>query len=183
MSVDLEMEMESGVMMPPKEQIDPDRYLALIQALASGGNARAQHNLGAMYLKGLGVTRDSVRALEWFLKAGAQGEVLAQHNLGTMYLRGIGVAKDPVQAFDWFRRAALQGDARAAHCVGALYFEGLGVARDPVRAMIWLSRAANGVPEELRAANQQAMELARQELDASAWAYVEERIDHPGEDD
>ncbi len=170
-------------MMPPSDQIDPERYLALLQALAKEGNAKAQHNLGAMHLKGLGVPRDPSRALIWFRKAAEQGETLSQHNLATLYLRGIGVEQDPEQAFYWFRRAALAGDAKSAHCLGALYFEGLGTTRDPVRAMLWLIRAEPGVPEAYREALQQALDLARQELDAASMAYVEERVPHPGEDD
>ncbi|MBF0626738.1 MAG: sel1 repeat family protein [Magnetococcales bacterium] len=170
-------------MMPPSDQIDPERYLALVHALAEAGNAKAQHNLGAMYLKGLGVARNPVQAAAWFRKAAEQGETLSQHNLGTLCLQGIGVAKDPVAAYEWFRRAALLGDARSAQCLGALYFEGLGTQRDPARALIWLSRAESGMPEELREEIQQAMILVRQELDPAALAYVEERIPHPGEED
>ncbi|MBF0191182.1 MAG: sel1 repeat family protein [Magnetococcales bacterium] len=170
-------------MMPPIDQIDPARYLALLRAMAAEGNTKAQHNLGAMHLKGLGVPRDPVRAAEWFAKAAERGEALSQHNLATLYLRGVGVPQDPQQAFHWFRRAALAGDVKSAHCLGALYFEGMGTGRDPVRAMIWLSRAEAGVPEAFREEIRQAMELVRQELDAASMAYVEERIPHPGEDD
>ncbi|MEO5344856.1 MAG: sel1 repeat family protein [Magnetococcus sp. YQC-9] len=170
-------------MMPPVEQIDPQRYLALLRALAEEGNAKAQHNLGALYLKGLGVPCDPLRAVAWFTKAAEQDEILSQHNLGTCHLRGIGVDRDPVRACYWFRRAALLGDARSAHCLGALYFEGLGVPRDPARAMIWLSRAESGVPETFREEIQQALALARQELDEAGLACVEARIPYPGEED
>ncbi|MBF0342530.1 MAG: sel1 repeat family protein [Magnetococcales bacterium] len=170
-------------MLPPAEQIDPERYLALVHSLAEGGNVKAQHNLGAMYLKGLGVPRDPKRAAAWFIRAAGGGEILSMHNLGTMHLQGLGVERSPALALDWFRRAARAGDARSAHCLGALYFEGLGVERDPVRALLWLRRAEAGIPEAFREEITQAVELARGELDEASLAYVEERLARPGEDD
>ncbi|MBF0163923.1 MAG: sel1 repeat family protein [Magnetococcales bacterium] len=169
--------------MQTDEQIDPRRYLELVHALAEGGNVKAQHNLGAMYLKGLGVERDPTQAIVWFARAAEGGDVFSLHNLGTLHLRGIGVAKDPERASGYFKRAALLGDARSAHCLGALYYEGLGVPRDPARAMIWLARAEPGVPEAFREEVAQALALARGELDEAALAYVEARIPYPGEED
>ncbi|MEO5331368.1 MAG: sel1 repeat family protein [Magnetococcus sp. YQC-5] len=163
-------------MMPPTEQIDPERYLALVMALAKEGNAKAQHNLGALYLKGLGVPNDPALAAEWFTKAGDQDEMQSQHNLGILYLRGIGVPRDPRRAFVWFRRAALQGDSKSAHCLGSLYAEGVGVKQDLVRAYIWWSRAMPGVPEPLQEQIHQALDVLRTELDPQSISYAEERI-------
>ena len=36
---------------------------------AEQGDAQAQHNLGAMYEKGLGVAKDDVQAVLWYRKA------------------------------------------------------------------------------------------------------------------
>jgi uncharacterized protein len=62
------------------------------------GDARAQHNLGVMYEKGLGVAKDNVQAVQWYRKAANQGFAQAQHNLGVMYAQGQGVAQDYAQA-------------------------------------------------------------------------------------
>ena len=40
---------------------------------AEQGNANAQYNLGVMYANGDGVTKDAVKAVEWYQKAAAQG--------------------------------------------------------------------------------------------------------------
>lgn len=163
-------------MIPPIDQIDPQRYLALIRALADEGNVKAQHNLGAMYLKGLGVERNPVVAAEWFAKAGEQGDIFSQHNLALLYLQGIGVAKDLAQAVFWMRRAACQGDAKSAHCLGALYFEGVGVSQDFVQAYIWLSRALLSAPEYLQAQIQEALDLVSGEMDPQAILDAQEHI-------
>ena len=49
---------------------------------AEAGDARAQFNLGVLYLTGRGVERDAAKALEWHLKAAAQGLPEAEHGLG-----------------------------------------------------------------------------------------------------
>ena len=40
---------------------------------ADQGNASAQINIGSFYTNGWGVPKDSVKAIEWFRKAAAQG--------------------------------------------------------------------------------------------------------------
>lgn len=43
--------------------------LSEIQSLADQGDARAQHNLGCMYLLGRGVAQSDVEAVKWFRRA------------------------------------------------------------------------------------------------------------------
>ena len=74
--------------------------------LAEQGNAKAQHNLGLIYGKGLGVSQDYAEALQWFRKAAEQGYAKAQYNLGVMYAKGRGVPQDYAQAHMWFNFAA-----------------------------------------------------------------------------
>lgn len=40
---------------------------------ANNGNAKAQYNLGAMYVNGIGVKSDYVEARKWLEKAATQG--------------------------------------------------------------------------------------------------------------
>lgn len=51
------------------------------------GDPVGQSGLGLMYLKGLGVPRDSVKALNYFTMAADQGCVEGQLQLGNMYFR------------------------------------------------------------------------------------------------
>ena len=64
------------------------------EPLAKQGNARAQHNLGWVYRKGLGVTQNYETALKWYKLAADQGNASAQHNLGFMYHQGEGVPQN-----------------------------------------------------------------------------------------
>jgi TPR repeat protein len=49
--------------------------------------AKAQINLGAMYLIGRGAAQDYTEAMSWFRKAAEYAE--AQSNLGVMYENGL----------------------------------------------------------------------------------------------
>lgn len=60
------------------------RALKAWQPLAAEGHAASQYNLGLMYLHGLGVPANPVRAREWISKAAAQGYALAQQKLPTL---------------------------------------------------------------------------------------------------
>ena len=81
-----------------------------LRTLAGAGHASAQLNLGLMYDKGEGVSRDAVQAVAWYRKAAEQGHASAQSNLGAMYARGEGVPKDLVIAYMWRNLAAALGD-------------------------------------------------------------------------
>ena len=74
--------------------VDPDPAQAVFwyQRAAAAGNARAQANLGNLYLAGIGVPQDNAVAANWFELAARQGHVVSQFNLGLMYENGIGVA-------------------------------------------------------------------------------------------
>ena len=52
--------------------------LAIIQPLAKDGNAKAQYNLGKMYLDGTGVDRNATEAAKWYRLAADQGNMDAQ---------------------------------------------------------------------------------------------------------
>ncbi|MSU44281.1 MAG: sel1 repeat family protein [Pedosphaera sp.] len=52
--------------------------LAELRARADQGDADAQYILGLMYDRGLGVAKDEVEAVKWYLLAGAQGNEWAK---------------------------------------------------------------------------------------------------------
>jgi hypothetical protein len=84
---------------------------------AGHGNARAQAELGHLYLTGNTVTRDYAQALDWSRRAALQGNLRGEKDLGVIYECGLGVARDPAQALLWYRKAAAQGDAEARSAV------------------------------------------------------------------
>lgn len=73
-------------------------------------DADAQNALGCMYLDGLGVAQDMVKATEYLEKSAVQGNMYAQTTLGRMLESGIGGKKDLNKALYWYKQAAEQGD-------------------------------------------------------------------------
>jgi TPR repeat protein len=125
------------------------RAYELFLKAASAGHARAQVNLGILFLRGQGVARDLVQARAWLEKAAAGGDPLALYALGRAMDESSDQAPaDPVRAADLFRRAAEKGHMLAALRYGLALSEGTGLKRDPVTAQRWLILAQeNGVPE------------------------------------
>ena len=121
---------------------DYSRALRLLRPLAQSGFALAQHNLGWMHFKGLGVPQDHSVAFPWFLKAARQGLDRSQLNVALMYASGLGVAVDARSAAHWYRQAADQGE------LALLYSRGHGVPKDGEQMEFWGRRAAlQGDPE------------------------------------
>jgi TPR repeat protein len=127
-----------------------------------------------MYEYGLGVPKDDKEAVNWFRKAGEQGDDWAQTNLGVMYEYGRGVPQDYETALNWYRKAGEQGYAWAQTNLGVMYEYGRGVPKDYVQAHKWYNIAgANGdetgresrdIIEKRMTAGQiaQAQDMARQ---------------------
>jgi TPR repeat protein len=101
---------------------------------AQAGDARAQYNLGRMWLDGEGGPRDYGQALKWSEKAADQGIPAAQYNLGRIYGEGLGVRRDPQRATAWYEKAAARGFSSAQVKLGDMYAAGRGVPVDPNRA-------------------------------------------------
>ena len=108
--------------------VDPDPAQAVFwyQRAAAAGNARAQANLGNLYLAGIGVPQDNAVAANWFELAARQGHVVSQFNLGLMYENGIGVAVT----------------RRRNSCWGGMYRDGAGIPPDPPQAYLWWTLAS-----------------------------------------
>lgn len=63
----------------------------LLKPMAANGDAKAQYNLGVLYLKGKGVPQNDKEAAILFRRAADKGNTDAQCNLGALYLSGKGV--------------------------------------------------------------------------------------------
>jgi TPR repeat protein len=82
--------------------------------LAQSGDARAENDLGNLYVTGNGVKPDLGEAVRWFRAAAEQGLPAGEGNLGFMYDHGLGVAQDFGEAVKWYDIAIAGGDADAA---------------------------------------------------------------------
>ena len=82
---------------------------------ARSGNADAEELIGVIYALGLGVEKDEVRAMEWYMRAAMKGHPGAQSGVGWYYEVGTGLpAPDLVRAYMWYVLSAIGGDPDAA---------------------------------------------------------------------
>ena len=81
----------------------------LFEQAAAQNDARAQTNLGWVYVLGQSVPRDDQRALALFQQAADQKFPNAEDSLGWMYEHGRAVPHDTTQAAFWYKKAADQG--------------------------------------------------------------------------
>lgn len=84
--------------------------------LADENHAKAQAALAFLYLKGLGVVQDDVRAADWYGRAAQLGEPQAQFFLGTLYYLGRGVPQDDLRAHVWCELALGRGVPAGLDC-------------------------------------------------------------------
>lgn len=109
-------------------------FATLLKA-AEQGEAERQHDLGFMYLHGVGVEQNDAEAANWFRKAAQQGLVDAEVSLGWMYQGGRGVEQDYGQAADWYRKGVARGYDLAQVNLGWMYANGLGMQADAAKAV------------------------------------------------
>ena len=70
-----------------QEDIFGGENVKAVIAGAEAGDVEAQMALAQRYRFGVGVTRDSARAVEWFQKAAEQGHAGSQINLADIYTK------------------------------------------------------------------------------------------------
>ena len=101
----------------------------------------AMYILGYMYLHGLGVAKDAVRAINWLKQADIPGLASCTVLLGDLYLQGIGINQNCNKAIDCYLRAANQTDAIACQRLSQAYEQGWGVDVDASKAKYWHQKA------------------------------------------
>jgi len=116
--------------------------LDLWAPLAHQGVARAQSNMGAAFLEGIGVERDPDKAVAWLRLAAEQGDAGGQRNLALCHYEGWGVPQDHAEAARWYDRAAAQGDADSQDMLSWMKLVGGGVEIDHEGARRWAEQAA-----------------------------------------
>ena len=97
---------------------------------ANAGARNAQHGLGWLYEKGLGVAQNYQISAMWYRKAADQGHGGAQLNLGNFYDNGTGFAKDYKKAAAYFAKSAENNIAEAQNNLGQMYKLGQGIEQD-----------------------------------------------------
>lgn len=130
---------------------DFEKALTLMLAEAVKGNGFAMHDIGKMYLSGLGCEKNEEQAQEWFAKAyhafiAEESKVkkkdYLQYRIGKLFSFGYGVEKDYLKAAEWYEKAVTEGNPFAAYALGSLYRRGQGVAQDNEKAYALYHMAA-----------------------------------------
>jgi len=119
---------------------DYETALGIWEPLARDGHGRAQNNIGACFIDGLGVEQNLELAREWLELAAEAGDPVGQRNLARLYLKGLGGPADKARAIELYRLAAEAGDAAAQNMLSYLLFE--GEAADAPEARRWAEAAA-----------------------------------------
>ena len=111
--------------------------------LADENDSKAQAAIAFLYLKGLGVRQDDVRAADWYRRAAQLGRPEAQFFLGTLYYLGRGVPRNDQLAHVWCEIALARGMPAGLSCRDAASARMTrGEVREAYRmAARWLERA------------------------------------------
>ena len=109
------------------------------------GDAKAQHELAMMYLKGTDfIEKDANKAAELLEKAAEQGDIESQYKLGLLYRKGsVDFQVNNEKAFYWLEKAANNGHAEAQEYLGGFYIADDFIQRDINKALFWWEKAAN----------------------------------------
>jgi uncharacterized protein len=108
---------------------------------ASGGDAKAQLTLDAMYDEGRGAPHDRKEAMKWYRASAAQGHARATSNLAYLYDLGLGVPQDRRRGFELYSKAADMGWAEAMWNIANMYGAGQLGKEDLLMACVWTVRA------------------------------------------
>ncbi len=102
----------------------------------------ALYELGDLYSKGRGTTKDAAAAFRLYTKAAEMGEERAQNRLGDCYEEGIGTSRNITEAIKWYEKAAAQGLAEAQRALAWLYSSEKSITKDINKSMMWYRKAA-----------------------------------------
>ena len=114
-----------------KEEFD---YWSILKK-AERGNVNAITRLAQ-------ITKDSVQATQWWIKAADQGHTEAQCNAGYAYLKGYGVEQDYKKAIRYLQLASHKNNPDALYILGYCYYYAKGVQHDKEMAITLLKEAA-----------------------------------------
>jgi TPR repeat protein len=127
---------------PAGQTISADMAFAVAAGNAERGDRTAMLTLGNYYEQGIGVSRNYVKALEWYQKAADAGMPEAWYLVGVCYEVGIGNAGDMLRAVRSYERAAGLALPEAMEKLSSLYFTGTGVERNESQGLAYLVQAA-----------------------------------------
>lgn len=148
------------------------KAIAELSPLADAGDEQAMMMMATIYLDGLGVQKNSLKALEYYKRAAMEKNNLdAMVAIGAAYQSGkLNVEKNPKIANAWFARAAEMGDPTGAFFFAITLFQGdltqkTDFVRNPVAAYKWfLITSYNQTNRRFANAGREMAQMARGRL-------------------
>ncbi|SHL59100.1 TPR repeat [Nitrosospira sp. Nsp11] len=121
----------------------PPNLIVALEHAADSSDTAAMFFLGLLYLKGIGVERNSTRAFQLYHKAAEKGNSDALTHLGFCYAEGNGVVRNRSKAIELYQQAVKRGNSTAMIRLASCYETGDGITKDPVKAIILFQQAAD----------------------------------------
>ena len=119
---------------------DSKKQTYFIKKLAKKGDAWAAHVLGSRYLDGVGIEKNSEKAVYWLTKDRDASSAEVQYDVANEFSM-IGMDDE---ALKWYLMSAKQNYVRSFYWIGATYLYGRGsTLQDPRKALFWWGKAAN----------------------------------------
>lgn len=110
---------------------------------AEQGDADSMVYMGEMLMRGLGGSREELKARDYVVQAHEKGSIRATYTLGRMYLIGNLVGKDEIKGLELVRQAAEKSYAPAQAVFGAWLSNGVhGLEKNDPVALTWFKAAA-----------------------------------------
>jgi len=119
------------------------KYLCALKhymTAAKQGSLTGEYCSAIMFFKGMGVKKDSKKAIHWASKAAVRGLADAQTLMGD-----ICEDFDMEKSVAWHTLAAMQGNVQSQTRLGLAYQHGEGVIASKIEAVRWFKAAANNV--------------------------------------
>ena len=121
---------------------DLEAAFRLYKSAANRGHARAMGRVSQCYFEGLGVTKDSRRAVVWLQRSAELGDTLSMVILGERYEYGDDGPKNPSPGFQLYQKAANAGAILGMRACARVSQDRFGRAvekKDPRAALTYLA--------------------------------------------
>ena len=112
--------------------------VSVLETLWDEGYAIAAHQLGKCCRDGIGVHRNTEKAVEWFRRSAAHGNDCSEYALGKLLLE----LGQTVEGIDHLAQVAERDNQYAQYRLGKVYLMGEQTAKDVDAAISYLGRAA-----------------------------------------
>ena len=121
---------------------DFEKAFGIAKLLAAQGNIDAKYELGGMYYKGQGTSKNMKKAIFWWEQSGEQGHVKAQENLVYMYRSGKEIQQNDKKYLYWLKKSANKGSPEMQFMLAYMYSSGEEINKDKNKAFYWAEKAS-----------------------------------------